>query len=217
MSKSPNAEHNDYYWTLGISADPDDQVHLKRDTRTYFVNNYNPALLKRWLANIDLQPINTYYKAVAYMAAYFSKSVQETSEVLRQAKGEIQSQKLKIKEVMYKLVYVFVNARVVSDQEVPYFCFPELWLRKLSPTVLYLNTNTPPKKLRILKSEKEISELLENSGKIYKSGLLEYYLVRPSQKIYIKNICFEIFFLPIILRLRKIKMIISQIILVTIH
>ena len=118
---------------------------------------------------------------------------------------------------MYKLVYVFVNARLVSDQEVPYFCFPELWLRKLSPTVLYLNTNTPPKKLRILKSEKEISELLENSGKIYKSGLLEHYLVRPSQKIYIKNICFEIFFLPIILRLRKIKMIISQIILVTIH
>lgn len=34
------------------------------------------------------------------MAAYFSKSAQETSEALRQAKEEIQSQKLKIKEVM---------------------------------------------------------------------------------------------------------------------
>ena len=38
------------------------------------INNYNPVLLKAWLANIDLQPVYNYYKEVSYMTAYFSKS-----------------------------------------------------------------------------------------------------------------------------------------------
>ena len=51
-------------------------------------------------------------------------------------------------------------------------------LRKLSLSLSYLNTNSPSKRVQILKSEKEISELLEVSGEICKSALLEYYLSR---------------------------------------
>ena len=57
------------------------------------------------------------------MAAYFSKSEQEMSKALRQTEKEIQSQKLKNKEAMYKLVYAFVNVWQVSVQEAAY-----LWL-----------------------------------------------------------------------------------------
>ena len=38
-----------------------------------------------------------------------------------------------------------------------------------------------------------MSELPKDSGGIYKSDLLEYYLVRPSQNTNIENICFAVF------------------------
>ena len=66
-------------------------------------------------------------------------------------------------------------------------------LRKLSLSLSYLNINSPSKRVRIIKSEKEISELLEVSGEIYKSALLEHYFSRPRQNLDIKNICLAVF------------------------
>ena len=107
-------------------------------------------MLKAYHAIINLQPVSNYYKAVAYMFAYFFKSEHETSEALRQAEKEIKAQKIK-KEAIYKIVHAFTNIRQVSVQEAPYLCLPELWLRKLSPSVLYVNTNIPSKRVRMLK------------------------------------------------------------------
>ena len=36
----------DYYWALVLSTDSDYQIHLKYETRSCFVNNYNPVLEK---------------------------------------------------------------------------------------------------------------------------------------------------------------------------
>ena len=95
-------KQGDCYWALGLSTDSDYQIHLKRDTKSCFVNNYNPVLLKAWRANIDLQPVTNYCKAVAYMTAHFS-SEHEKSETLRQAEKEIKIQEIKTKEAMYKI------------------------------------------------------------------------------------------------------------------
>ena len=139
---------------MKLSTDSDYQVHLKRGKRFCFINNYNPVLLKAWHANIDLQPVANYYKAVSYMTAYFSKSEHETSKTLRQAKKEIKNKKTKTKEVIYKIAHVFTNTHQVSFQEAAYLCLPELWLRKMSPSVLYVNTNISSKRIRMLKSER---------------------------------------------------------------
>ena len=64
----------EYYWALSISSQNDFRLHLKRDTNSCFINNYNPVLLNAWQANVDLQPVYNYYMAVSYMTAYFSKS-----------------------------------------------------------------------------------------------------------------------------------------------
>ena len=56
LSKLKISEEN-YYWALPISTDSHDQVHLKSRTDSYFVNNYNPVLLKAWQAYMDLQPV----------------------------------------------------------------------------------------------------------------------------------------------------------------
>ena len=62
---------DDYYWALSISPDNDYEIHLKRSTGSCFVNNYNPVLLKAWEANLDIQPVHNYFKALTYMTAYF--------------------------------------------------------------------------------------------------------------------------------------------------
>ena len=55
-------------WALSVSSDSDYQIHLKRNPDSCFVNNYNPAMLKSLQANLDLQPVHNYYKALSYMA-----------------------------------------------------------------------------------------------------------------------------------------------------
>ena len=55
---------------------------------------------------------------------------------------------------MYKIAHAFTNARQVSVQKAAYLCLPEPWLRKLSPSVLYVNTNIPSKRVKMLKLEK---------------------------------------------------------------
>ena len=79
---------DDYYWALSISPDNDYEIHLKRSTGSCFVNNYNPVLLKAWEANLDIQPVHNYFKALTYMTAYFSKPEIELSESLKQAAKE---------------------------------------------------------------------------------------------------------------------------------
>ena len=72
---------------------------------------------------------------------------------------------------MNKITHALANAHQVLVQEAAYLCLPELWLSKLSPSVLYVNTNTPSKRVRMIKSEKEIAGLSGDSNEIFKSGI----------------------------------------------
>ena len=67
----------DYHDALSISPTSDYEIHLKRPPNSCFINSYNPIMLKAWRANMDLQQVLNYYKAVSYMSAYFSKSEQK--------------------------------------------------------------------------------------------------------------------------------------------
>ena len=57
-------------------------------------------MLKAWQANLDLQPVHNYYKALSYMASYFSKSESQSSEALKQVVKEIKEQNLKAKDAV---------------------------------------------------------------------------------------------------------------------
>ena len=93
---------------------------------------------------------------------------------------------------MFKISHALTNTRQVTVQEAVYLCLPELWLRKLSPSVLYVNTNIPSKTVRMIKREKEILELPGDSDEIFKSGIVEYYMMRLNQDD-LKNICCAVF------------------------
>ena len=71
----------EYYWALSISSDNDFKLHLKRDTNSCFINNYNPVLLKAWQANIDLQPVIIITRQVLYRQHIFqSQKIQHQKQ-----------------------------------------------------------------------------------------------------------------------------------------
>ena len=48
------------------------EIHLKRNIGSCFVNNYKSVLLKAWETKLDIQPVHNYFKALTYMTAHFS-------------------------------------------------------------------------------------------------------------------------------------------------
>ena len=168
---------DDYYWALSISPDNDYEIHLKRSTGSCFVNNYNPVLLKAWEANLDIQPVHNYFKALTYMRAYFSQPESELSEPLKQAAKETKKQNLNVRDAMKKIAY----SRQLSVQEAVYNVLPELWLRKCSPGISFINTNLPNNRISMIKSKEELELLPDNSAGIFnKSIIIDRYMDPPT-------------------------------------
>ena len=66
---------------------------------------------------------------------------------------------------------------------------PELWLRKVYEGLgvlynLYVNSNIPEKRVRMMLSKKEISELPEDSTNIYKRNMVSRYLIRLHDEMF---------------------------------
>ena len=102
----------DYYRAFSISSVTDYVIHLKRSPASYFVNKYDPVLLKAWEANLDIQSVHNYYKALTFMTDYFSKSASEVSESLKQVVGEIEKQNLNMREEIRKTGYTILLLHV---------------------------------------------------------------------------------------------------------
>ena len=83
-----------YYNALSISDDNDFQVDLKQLPNSCFVNNYFRTGLLAWKAKLDIQPVFNPYKAVTYMCAYLSKTVDQCSHAMNQAFNEAMTSKL---------------------------------------------------------------------------------------------------------------------------
>ena len=56
---------------------------LKRNPNELRMNNYNPACLSAWRANMDIQFVVDVYACAVYMVTYISKAQKGMSELLR--------------------------------------------------------------------------------------------------------------------------------------
>ena len=70
-----------------------------------------------------------------------------------------------------------------------YQVMPELWLRKVYEGLgvlynLYVNSNIPEKRVRMMLSKKEISELPEDSTNIYKRNMVSRYFIRLHDEMF---------------------------------
>ena len=169
----------EYYSSLSIASAEDFEIHLRRPVNSCFVNNYLPIGLQAWEANMDIQPVFNYYKAVSYMCSYFSKCETESSIAMRKVSQE--SENLGYEDRMRKLAIAFLSHRQCSLQEAVFQVMPELWLRKTYPAVTFANSNFPEKRFRICKSEKEFLELSEDSTDVFKRNNLDRYIDRPNE------------------------------------
>ena len=168
-----------YYNALSTSPDSEFKLILKRPPDSCFISNYFKAGPKAFKANIDIQPVFDYFRCVAYMCAYFSKTESLCSESLHQAAKEVFKQNLNIKDSLKKLGATFLSAREVSAQECVYRCMPELWLRKMFPGTIFVSTDLPENRLKMIKKSQDLEQLDEHSTDIFQRNLIDRYADRP--------------------------------------
>ena len=71
----------------------------------------------------------------------------------------------------------------MSSQECVYRCLPELWLRRTFPATVFITTELPSNRIRMRKSDKELSEVDDQSTDVFYSNIIERYSDRPNSLI----------------------------------
>ena len=99
------------------------------------------------------------------------------SESLKQSAKEIKKQNLNVRDAMKKIAYSFISPRQLSVQEAVHNVLPELWLRKFSPGISFINTNLPNNRIRMIKSKKELDLLPDH---IFKKSITDRYMDRAT-------------------------------------
>ena len=176
-----NISKDVYYENLAISSDKGFQIHYKRSPAACFINNYFEEGLLAWQANIDIQPVLDYHKAVSYMCAYISKSEDQSTEAMKQAANEAMNSNQSLREKMKSVSRAYRTHREMSIQEAVSIVLPEIWLRKTSPGVVFANSNLPEKRYRVCKSEEEISSMDADDTNVFKKNMLDRYIDRPNR------------------------------------
>ena len=69
---------------------------------------------------------------------------------------------------MKQIVYLFIIARQLSVQDSVYDILPELWLRKCLSGFLFINTNLPENRIRMVKSKGVLEALSGDSTDAFK-------------------------------------------------
>ena len=82
---------------------------------------------------------------------------------------------------MKAIARAYATKRECSVQEAVYLVIPELWLRKIFPAVIFLNSNIPEKLYKIFKKKDEIDELPDDSTDIYQRNILDRYIDHPNE------------------------------------
>ena len=85
-----------------------------------------------------------------------------------------------MRDAVKKIAYSFISSRQLPVQEAICNVFPELWLRKCSPGISFINTNLPNNRIRIIKSKEELELLPENSTDIFKKSIIDRYMDWPT-------------------------------------
>jgi hypothetical protein len=141
------------------------------------VRNYNRDVMLAWRANHDVQFINNAYACAVYLCSYVFKAETAMSQCLRDVAKEASDQTVKAQ--LRKLGNTFLHRREVSAQEVAYRVLG-LNLRNNSHGTLFVNSDLPEDRVRILKSQAELQRCAEQgSDQIFYNGLHERYAARP--------------------------------------
>ena len=154
-------------------------VHMKRETDDAWVNNYNPQLLKCWNANMDIQYVTDPYSCIMYIVSYISKGESELSEILTQARAEINEGNDDVKRQMKKLAYIYFTNREMSVQEAV-VRVTGLRLKDCSRDVKFIATDENATRMSIpLAQIKAKSQAEGTDSNIWVPNITDKYKARP--------------------------------------
>ncbi len=158
-------------------------VVLKRQYGERWINNYNPAILKAWRGNMDLQFITDPYSCIVYITSYMLKSERAMSELLRKVAKE--SSHDEVREQLRKLGSAFLNHREISAQEAAYRLL-SLPLKQATLTITFINTTPKEKRVSMMKPLSVILEMASDDEDVFCLNMVDRYSARPQ---HLENLC----------------------------
>ena len=147
------------------------------------INNYNPAVLRAWRANMDIQFILDAYACVMYMTSYMMKSERAMGELLKQVVKETRGDDIRTQ--LSKLGTTFLNHREVSAQETA-FRLLSMPLKRQSRKVVFINTDPKNERATMTKPLSAINSLEDDDEDLYQTSLIDHYAARPDT---LENMC----------------------------
>jgi hypothetical protein len=154
------------------------RVFLKRLPRQMLINAYNPDILKRMRSNMDIQFILDPYGVACYVVDYINKTDRGMSDTMSRAWKEIRSGNYSLKEGFRKIVNTYYNNSEMSVQEACYNIL-QLHLSECSEECVYIPTTLPAERVRMVKSDEELSCLDPKSTNIFVDNIISHYTNRP--------------------------------------
>ncbi len=165
----------DYMSALSTSKNGK-HIILKRNFRERWINNYNPAILKTWKGNMDLQYITDPYSCIVYITSYMLKSERAMSELLRKVAQETNREE--VKDQLKKLGTAFLNHREISAQEAAYRLL-SLPLKQSSRKVTFVNTTPKDKRVSLMKPISAIVAMDDEDEGILCCSIVDRYCSKP--------------------------------------
>ena len=156
------------------------RLFLKRQVDEIRINNYNKILLRCWRANMDIQLVLDPYSCAMYIITYISKSQKGMSNLLYEAAKEAKEGSTDIRKQVKSIGHKFLNHVEVSAQEAVYFIL-QLPLKNSSREVVFVNTSPESERVIMLKSQKLIERLPDESTDVETKGIIQRYAERPRQ------------------------------------
>ena len=133
------------------------RLEMRRLKGQGYINNYNPAILRLWKANMDIQMVTNTWAACQYICNYVAKSEKELGETMTEVMRSIPEGTAPIQRLR-KIANAFMGARSVSAQEAIHRILG-LYMLKKSREVKFLSTGYPKNRHRMLKSRAQRQKL----------------------------------------------------------
>jgi hypothetical protein len=154
----------------------EEKLILRRQPSETYINNYCPAVLKYWRANMDLSYVVNAYACIVYITSYMMKDERNLSELLMEAAKEASD--CSVREQLRKVGSCFLTHREVSAQEAVYRLL-SLRLKESTCTVVFVNAGPPESRVSVLRPTEEIASRDDEDEDIYQLSLIDRYIVRP--------------------------------------
>lgn len=156
----------------------------KRESSDIWVNAYNPAVLKFWQANMDIQFVGCSYGIASYVCSYVCKAEpMRLRQSIQDILCQIKQGNFTFRQQLSKIGSKFLSQRELSAQEAA-FRITGLPLVYSSRTTITLNCRPPDKRFKVLKSKKELSELPPDTPDIFVNNIVDYYSKRPKDPLF---------------------------------